>query len=390
MTPLMPISSPEEEGPRRRKRVRRWPGALGEDQRRALVETLTERTLPTFDFFLFILLAALLACVGFGLHSTTLLVAAALVAPLLAPVCGISFGLAAAFPRYVGRNLLGVLLGVALAFLLAALLGFAYHLVFSGTGVSPAESPDFLWVDLPVAFLASLWMANRLAREPGGARLPSAALAYVVLIPIMAGGWNWVMVGPSASLSLLLRAVAGLCLAVLAGMGMFLLLGIRPFPGTFGASAVALGAVVTFGLFFIALAGLSPRGPEGLVGVATPTPLISAPLPATPTDTPTPTPLLTATSSPSPTAGSTPTPQATPTLAAVRGVILGTKGKGVLLRDAPGGTTVSSLIEGTMVEAIGAPEAAGGMEWVLVRDGQGHQGWLALQYFATLTPTPVS
>jgi hypothetical protein len=385
----MPISSPEEERPRRRKRARGWPLALEEGEKRALVDSLTDRVLPTFDFFLFILLATLLACVGFGLHSTTLLLAAALVAPLLAPLGGISLGLAAALPRYVGRNLLGVVLGAALAFLLAALLGMACRLVFPRAGVLLAESPGLTWADLAVVLVGSVWMANRLAREPGGARLPSAALAYLVLIPIMAAGRDWATTGLSASLTPVLCALASLFLAIVGGQMMFLLLGIRPTPESLGAWATALGAVISVDLCVLALVALGPRAPLGVAAQPTSTP--RAPLVLAPTLTFTPSPTTTPTAVPSPgrTPSPTPEPSATPTPIPVVGVIYGTNGKGALLRDQPGGKIVSSVEEGVGVEMIGEPESASGLEWILVRDGQGHQGWLALQFFATITPTLV-
>jgi|GEM_PF-1035683 len=389
MTPLMPISSPEEEPPRRRKRARGWPVALEEGEKLTLVEALTERTLPTFDFFLFIFLATLLACVGFGLHSTTLLFAAALVAPLLAPLGGISFGLAVALPRYVGRNLLGVILGVALAFLLAALLGMTSHLVFPRADLRFAESPGEAWADLMVAFFASVWMADRLARDPGQARLPSAALAYLVLIPTMAGGWNLATQGPAASLPPLFSAAASLCLALVGGLAIFLILGIRPLAESPGVWGIALGAIISIGLFLLALEGLSQRPVLELVAQPTSTPQVSLAPGPTLAFTPSPTSTPAAVPSPSVTSSLTPEPTLTPSPTPVLGVVFGTKGKGAELRDGPGGRIVSSLLEGAGVERIGEPQLASGLEWVLVRDGQGHQGWLALEFFATLTPTPM-
>jgi hypothetical protein len=361
---------------------------LEEGEKRALVDSLTDRVLPTFDFFLFILLATVLACVGFGLHSTTLLVAAALVAPLLAPLGGISFGLAAALPRYVSRNLLGVVLGAALAFLLAALLGIASRLVFPRAGIRLAGSPGLTWADLAVVLVASLWMASRLAREPGEARLPSAALAYLVLIPIMAAGWDWATMGLSASLTPVLGALASLFLAIVGGQAMFLLLGIRPTPESLGVWATALGAVISIDLCVLALVALGPRVPLGLAAQPTSTP--RPPLALAPTLTVTPSPTATSTPVPSPsqTPSPTPEPAVTPTPTPVTGVIFGTKEKGAMLRDQPGGTIISSLEEGVGVEIIGEPQSSSGLEWILVRDGQGHQGWLALQFFATVTPTP--
>jgi len=387
MTPLMPISSPDEERPRRRKRAGSWPPALEEGEKRALLESLSDRVLPTFDFFLFVLLATLLACVGFGLHSTTLLFAAALVAPLLAPLGGISFGLAAALPRYVGRNLLGFVLAAALAFLLAALLGLLSRSVLPRGGTGLAESPGLTWADLAVVIVASLWMTSRLARESPEARLPSAALAYLVLIPIMAAGWNWATVGWGPSLAPVLSALACFFLAIVGGQVLFLVLGIRPTPDSLGAWATALGAIVSLDLCVLLLVALGSRAP--LVPAPQPTSTPRPPVVLAPTSTVAPSPTTTPTfvPSPSPTLTATPQPGATQTPIPEAGVIFGTNGKGAMLRDEPGGTIISSLEEGVGVEMIGEPQSASGLEWILVRDRQGHQGWLAQQFFATVTPT---
>lgn len=390
MTPLMPISSPEEERPRRRRRARGWRVPLEEGEKHALVSALTERVLPTSDFFLFILLSAILACLGFALHSTTLLVAAALVAPLFAPLAGISFGLASSLAGYVGRNLLGVFLGMALAFLAAALMGAACRLILPSAQLVAAASPGVNWVDLVIALVASLWMASRLARKPGEARLPSAVLSYLVLIPVMAAGWNWAWIGPQASQVPILSALATLFLAIVGSQLMFLFLGVRPSPESLGVWASVLGAIISIDLCVLALVGLGSRSPLALAARPVSTPQPSLILAPTRTASPSPTVAPTETALPSltPTPTSQPAAAVTSTPIPVAGVIYGTKGKGAMLRDQPAGTVVSSLEEGVEVQMIGESQSVAGLDWALVRDAQGHQGWLALQFFATVTPTP--
>jgi uncharacterized hydrophobic protein (TIGR00271 family) len=106
-----------------------------------------------------------------------------------------------------------------------------------------------------------------------------------------------------------------------------------------------------------------------------------------PTATPTMTPTSTATRTPTPTATATPTvtptptntPTATPTFTAtpVLAFIANTGGRGVYLRQAPGGKAIpGALVEGSPVLILYRREIVNGEEWIEVQDSLGRIGWV--------------
>jgi hypothetical protein len=59
----------------------------------------------------------------------------------------------------------------------------------------------------------------------------------------------------------------------------------------------------------------------------------------------------------------------------------------VNLRDAPNGKKIDSLHDGDWVEVTGPPVEAGGTWWIPVRTASGTNGWMAMEFCATVTLT---
>jgi len=131
-------------------------------------------------------------------------------------------------------------------------------------------------------------------------------------------------------------------------------------------SALALGGVsiVLFVLYFIT---------SGSAGIA-----------LEPTPTPTRTLRPTATMAPAQRetliATLAPTPTVTPSL--TKGVVSNAGDPGVRLREAPGGTEIDFLKDGTVLDIFPEPQVktADGITWQKVRDPQGRVGWVAADY----------
>ena len=81
---------PDRLPPARRRRARRLLAPLDSDERAAFVEKVAHRASPSFDFFLFSLIAGTVISVGFAFDSPALLVLGALLAPLMAPAVGLA------------------------------------------------------------------------------------------------------------------------------------------------------------------------------------------------------------------------------------------------------------------------------------------------------------
>lgn len=104
---------------------------------------------------------------------------------------------------------------------------------------------------------------------------------------------------------------------------------------------------------------------EEVEGIPTPTPTLST-LPPTETPTATPDP-------------NEPTPSPTPVVC--RGIVRGTGGSGLNLRDAPGGEELETLPEEEIVNLLDEPPVeSGGITWVKVRTIARNEGWVALDF----------
>jgi len=98
---------PERLPPARRRRARRLLAPLNSDERAAFLDNFAHRTAPSVDFFIFSLLAGLVFAIGLMINSPAVLVLGAVLAPLMAPVVGISLGTVLGSGRYFLRSLAG-------------------------------------------------------------------------------------------------------------------------------------------------------------------------------------------------------------------------------------------------------------------------------------------
>ena len=102
---------PESMPPARRRRARRLLAPLDTDEKADFLDNLAHRASPSFDFFLFSLLAGIVMAAGLVLDSTPLLVLGTVLAPLMAPAVGVSLGAVTGSMRFFARSLAGLLIG---------------------------------------------------------------------------------------------------------------------------------------------------------------------------------------------------------------------------------------------------------------------------------------
>ena len=93
------------------------------DDRVDFLDKVAHRASPSFDFFLFSLLAGAVIAVGYLLDSEPILVLAAILSPLMAPVIGIALGTVVGSVQFFLRSLVGLLIGSSLVFLVGILAG---------------------------------------------------------------------------------------------------------------------------------------------------------------------------------------------------------------------------------------------------------------------------
>jgi hypothetical protein len=377
-----PINNPEQLSRARRRRAGRMLTQLQADEREAFLEGLARQVSPTVDLFIYAILAGLLIGIGFRFDQRALLVAGALLAPRMAPVSGMALAAVSGSTRFFLRMLAGLAVAILLLALASGLSG----------GLHFGDDPDLILaaghtrinvIDFTLLMVGAILMTLKLAGGHEIPALPSAAVAYELALPLGVASVGLVRGDPDLWQGAMLTFGLHLTWAIVAGMGVLIILGFRPLTGSSRslAAAMALMGVVAI----ISAAGL---GASIMAAVPTPTPTPTPTATPTPTQTPTATLTQTATPTNTPTVTPTHTPTHTATPTPPSAIVIRTGGLGAILRDAPDGTDVGFLAEADAVQVIGGPETIEDEIWWQIRTQDGEEGWLLGVLLATLTPTP--
>ena len=383
---------PEQLPPARRRRARRLLAPMETEDRVDFLDEVAHRASPSFDFFLFSLLAGAVIAVGYLLNSLPILILAAILAPMMAPVIGISLSMVVGSVQFFLRSLIGLLIGSLLVFGVGVLAGYVSRLWAPLDFSQALAHTQLSWaMFILVAFGAAL-TSTAMLRSEESAALPSVALAYGLLLPVSAAGLGLGSGEPFLFPDGLVVFAQYLAGAVLVAALTFILLGFRPltlFGYTVGAVVLLFGIVVMIGISGIgasygaqiALPTHTPTITPTATLTMTPTPV--PPTPRPPTATPSQTVTPTQTSAPT----STQTPSPTPILALVDAQV----GGGAYLRSEPGfsAPSIRLLQNGTPVQVIPEdPVEEGGGIWIHIRTFDGDEGWILQILLLTATPAP--
>ena len=389
---------PKQMPPARRRRAQRTLLPHADSEREIFLTTFSRRLTPSFDFFLFSFIAALVLSLGVLLDSPSLLVLGALLAPLMTPLVGLSLGAATGSLNFFLRSFGGLLIGTLIVFFtgLIAGIGTQFMLLFPLELIQPYFHARLSLAGFTVLTLGAVMTTYGLVRDKRGAAVASVALAYELYVPLtIAGfglGYGIEHLWPDG----MIVFVIYLAWAALIGALTFLFLGFRPltiFGYTLGGTLALFGVLVMIAL---SGAGVAFGGQ-----VALPTPIPSAT--PTPTSTFTPSPTLTPSATPvpptlTPTLTQTPTltPSLTPTLTPsptpVFAVVNAEEGGGAALRAQPGFGTdiVTTVLNGTTIQILSEKpsEDVQGYFWHFVRIPDGREGWMLNSTLLVATPAP--
>ncbi len=388
-TPLIrpdDLSSPSRA---RRRRARRTLIPPGDDERLALHEDLARRAVPSYEFFLFAILSGILLGAGFLLDSDALLLAGALLAPLLTPWVGMTLAVVTGGWRFFFQTLASLLVALLLVFVTGTLLG-VLNRALEFTKLYRVQDHLKLWLpDLLVLIAGAVLLELAFMRGERKPILASALLAYALFLPVSAAGFTLGAGLPQAWTDGISIFLTHLALATLAGGIVLLLLHFKPPRAShyFLPVLITLLCLVVL-VVFTGLAGWIAERSQPLEPGGTPTPLgLASPTPGMPPSfTPgTPTRSLTPEPTAEPTATQTDTPA--PSFA----VIAATTGGGANFRTEPGaGTVITTLLNGTVVEVLPEIRMVGTVAWVQVRTQEGVEGWVLQNVLAVTTPAPTA
>jgi len=378
--------------PARRRRARRLLAPLGADERVALLDELAHRTSPSFDFFLFSFLAGLVLGFGLLLNSPSMLVLGILIAPVMAPAVGLSFGTVIGSGRIFFRSFIGLLIGGVLVVLAGALVGLV-TLVWQPRPMMFASYYGQLSWDNFIVMIAGIVLTSAaMVHSDRKPLVPSVAVAYELYLPLALAGIGLTSGIPNLFPDGLVVFAVYLSWAALLGALTLALLGFRPL-SLFGYTLS--GAVALVGV--ILLIGISSAGAAigGQMGMPTPVPtftLTPSPVPPTATFTLTPVPpTLTATSTVTPTPTLTPTTTPSPSPTPVYAFINASSGDppGAKIRSEPEGTVIRSYLNNTLVQILPETVEVNGQVWVRVQVVEdGTVGWILQSLLLAATPSP--
>ncbi|HPH95307.1 MAG TPA: DUF389 domain-containing protein [Anaerolineaceae bacterium] len=391
---------PQNLPPARRRRDRRLIVPRELDDRTAFLNELAHSLSPSFDFFVLSLMGGLLLGVAILMDLPVGFLLAALVAPFLAPVIGLSLATLIGSARFFGQVLGGTLIGGALFFFGGMVAGWAQP--FWPLGLQPMTEAvrhvQMSWPDVLVLTIATVWTTAALVKAPSNRPpLAAAALAYELFLPLGCAGFGLASASPHLWPDGLLMFVVYLTWVVLAGTITLALMGLKPlsvFGYTLGSSILLASLVLLIGITSFSTAieqqlALPTRTPT-LTPTLTPTitltppPPTHTPLPPTHTPLPSATPTLTPVPSATPTL--TPTPVPTPVWVVV------SSENGAVIRAEPKATgrPLAWPWAGTMLQLLPETAQEGEVTWALVMTSDGIKGWvvqsLISKAIATSTP----
>jgi hypothetical protein len=387
--------------PARRRRLRRALLPSDSSKRAAFLRELAQRVAPSFDFFLFSLLAGLCLGVALLLNSPALVFLAALLAPFMAPAIGISLGTITASLGFIFQSLGSLSIGSLIVFLCGMVAGWAVNLLPQQIYTQAILHSQFTWADFIVLALGAGLTSYLMVRSPHQKPLvASIAIAYELYLPAGVAGFGLSSGIGSLWLDGISLFLTHLVWAAMIGVVVLSLIGLRPL----NAAGYVLGTgYLVAGLVAIALVYTPqptvplPTGTQtgNIAGAeiqrATPTPS-NEPSPTTSqttrpaTATITPTATRTRTLIPTKTPTQTITPVPTPIWARISA----TGGNGALVRAEANynATVVSSVLNGTLVEVLPEVVNNGEVAWVHVRLVNGKDGWIVRSLLRTATPAP--
>ena len=393
---------------RRRRAQRRAYFPTDEEGRAAFFEHLARRAFPSYELFVFSLVAGAILGLGYFFNAQALLIFGILVAPLLTPWIGTALSIIAGAPRLFLQTFTALSISSLIIFFCGWLAGLASRTFQPLTFNEAFTHSRLWWPDLIVLTIASVLITISFVRSEDRPYLPSALLAYELFLPLCAAGF-----GLGSSVSGLWPQGLFVFIVHLAWatfFGIITLFFLRFYPTSFGGLVftglifIALIAIVTsytgLGNWMMIKAGLSTAEPvPAIVSTSTPVAIpsstqspepaqgtgVSSNLIGTPSQTPKPT-LTTVTLAATDTPTSTVTAEPTPILAIIRA----SEGGGAFIREKPGGIVLVTLGNGSTVTIIPNDlQDVNGVIWVhvfaIVNDAR-VEGWMIQTVLQTATP----
>lgn len=193
------------------------------------IEKLVTEASPRRTFMLMIIISSVIAALGLLNESTSVVIGAMLVAPLLWPILGIGMGIVVGDLNMIRLSLMSIIIAVGISIVTAMLITFQY--IPLGTDNLFLQQSDFGFM-IPVAIASGIAAALAISFEEIGESIPGIAVSVALIPPLVTvgiglGGTDWGIM--RSSLELFSLNLVGI---ILASMLVFYLLGFRKYART--------------------------------------------------------------------------------------------------------------------------------------------------------------
>jgi len=179
----------------------------------------------TLDYTVLIIVSAALATLGLLQNSAAVIIGAMLVAPLMSPLISFSSGLAVGRVKMTGNALMTLAIGVGTALLVSIILGLLLPTATSTTEMLARGRPTL--VDAGIAFASGVVGAYATARKDIPAALAGVAIAAALMPPICTVGLGFAFGELDLAFGAGILFMTNIICIILAGMGVFLYLGMN-------------------------------------------------------------------------------------------------------------------------------------------------------------------
>jgi uncharacterized hydrophobic protein (TIGR00271 family) len=151
-----------------------------------LILQMNQASIPSFGFFFMLGLAAAIATFGLIANSAPAIIGAMIVAPLMAPIMSLSFGLVVFERRLISRSIVTVIAGIILVVGIAYLITLLFGLRITGSEILNRTAPTL--IDLGVAMAAGGAAAFANTRRSIISSIAGVAIAVALVPPLAVSG----------------------------------------------------------------------------------------------------------------------------------------------------------------------------------------------------------
>lgn len=161
---------------------------LSPSERQETIEEISPLTVPSFDFYLLVILSCSIATLGLITNSPAVIIGAMLLAPLMSPIIGIGLSSITGDDHMLRNSLLTLLIGAGIAVLLSFIMTLVNRLLpFVTLQELPGEVLARMRptpIDLIIALAGGLAASYALTRPNLSAALPGVAIATALMPPL--------------------------------------------------------------------------------------------------------------------------------------------------------------------------------------------------------------